>query len=126
MSGYIIEEPNEKPVKYNSIGQVIQEITIIDYYNYDYSKIQRKRFRSVLSQLREIWTVVYETMSFLRNQNGFNIDESNFFMNNIYKMFFMELKVKIDFYNQEKINKRKERNYLSKKINKIRNSKSKL
>lgn len=113
MSGYIIEEVDECPTFYNSNTKE----EIVEYWRL-YSPIQKKRFNKVLAQMREIWFDVYKQIKFIRDYG--NIDESNNIMYKVHKLFIIQLKNKIEYYNEEKIRLRKNNNYLSKKINKLK------
>lgn len=115
MSGYIVEEPNDIPIYINEKDEVH------DMYYKLYSPLQKKRFMKVLSQLKNIWFNVYQTLDFVRNT--ITIEESNNLMMKIHKMFIIRLKDEIEYYNDEKIRLRKNKNYLSKKINKLKSSK---
>jgi len=119
MSVYIIEEPNECPLSY-SINMGIESYRYWDMY----SPIQRKRFSKVLRQLKEVWFDVYNQIKFMREY--ITIHESNIFMEKIHKMFLMKHKDKINYFNEEQMRFRKNKNYLSKKINKMKNSKNKI
>lgn len=119
MSGYIVEEINETPIFINSSTKEERE----EYWRL-YSPLQGKRFCKVLKQLRETWFNVYKTVKFINENSITNIDED--IMHKIYKLFIIEHKHNIDFYNQEKIRLRKQKCYLSKKINKIKNTKQKI
>lgn len=121
MSGYIIEEPEECPIYYNTNTK--EEIT--EYWKL-YSPIQRKRFKKVLRQLNEIWFDVYKQIKFMRDYGSIDIENSNSVMYKVYKLFIIQLKNKIEFYNDEKLRQRKQKNYISKKINKLKNGKQKL
>ena len=108
-----VEEPNcEK-----------EYISINNDYWFDYSNIQRKRNKKVLSQMNKIWYNTYKT---IKTINIYSVDNSNEIMSKLYSLFFIELKSEIDYYNEEKIKLRKNKNYLSKKINKIKKSKQKI
>lgn len=98
-------------------------ITINNDYWFDYSNIQRKRNKKVLSQMNKIWLNTYKTVKTI---NIYSIDNSNEIMNKIYKLYFIELKSEIDYYNEDKIKLRKNKFYLLKKINKLKSSKQKL
>jgi hypothetical protein len=115
MSGYIVEELNETPIFINSSTNEERE----EYWRL-YSPIQRKRFYKVLKQLRETWFDVYKTIKFINETTYTNIDKE--LMPKVYKLFIIEHKHKIEFYKQEKILQRKQKNYLSKKINKLKNT----
>lgn len=119
MVGYIVEELDECPLFVNT--ETKKEIS--EYWRL-YSPIQKKRFNKVLSQLREIWFDVYKQIKFIRDYG--NIEESNNIMYKVHKLFIIQLKNKIEYYNEEKIRLRKNKNYLSKKINKLKNGKQKL
>lgn len=98
-------------------------IYVNDDYWLEYSNLQRKRNIKVLSQMRKIWHNTYKT---IKTINIYSIDNSNEIMNKIYSLYFIELKADIDYYNEEKIKHRKNINYLSKKINKLKSSKQKI
>ena len=117
MSGYTVQEPEE--IKYFVSG----ENEIIEYWSL-YSPIQKKRFKKVLNQLRDIWFNVYNQLLVVRNNNS--IDDSNLLMNKIYKMFFIEHKYKIEYYSDEKIIIRSDKNYIRKKLLKLRMMKNKI
>jgi hypothetical protein len=121
MSGYIIEEPEEFPIFYNTESK-----TEISAYWKLYSKVQEKRFKKVLFQLKDIWNDVYNQIKFMRNYASFDISDSNNIMFKIHKIFIIQLKTKIEYYNEEKLMKRKQKNYLSKKINKLKSTKQKI
>jgi|688.fasta_scaffold579503_2 hypothetical protein len=125
MSGYIVEEPESCPVYYNSDGNIKYLITsnINDYW-LEYSPIQKKRFKKVLHQLKNTWYDVFNQMNFIHSYSS--IEDCNSLMVKIHKIFLIEHKSKIQFYNEEKIKLRKNKNYISKKINKLKNTKSKL
>jgi len=114
MSGYIVEEPNDCPI-------YINKNTSTEMYWKLYSALQKKRFIKVLNQLKTIWFNVYETLDFMRN--NINLEESNKLMLKIHKMFIIRLNREIEYYNDEKMRLRKNKNYLSKKINKLKTSK---
>lgn len=119
MSGYIVEEVDECPVFVNTDTKE----EIIEYWRL-YSPIQKKRFNKVLSQFREIWFDVYKQIKFIRDYG--NIEDSNNIMHKVHKLFIIQLRNKIEYYNEEKIRLRKNKNYISKKINKLKNGKQKL
>ena len=121
MSGYIVEEVDECPVFVNTDTK--QEIT--EYWRL-YSPIQKKRFKKVLGQLNEIWFEVYKQIKFMRDYGAMDLDNSNCIMHKVHKLFIIQLKNKIEYYNEEKIRLRKNKNYISKKINKLKNGKQKL
>lgn len=108
-----IEEPNcEK-----------EYISVNNDYWFDYSKIQMKRNNKVLSQMKKVWFNTYKT---IKTINMYSIDNSNDIMNKLYKLYFIELKSEVDYYNEEKIKSRKNKNYVSKKINKLKLTKQKI
>ena len=121
MSGYIIEEPNECPIFYD----IVHNTNIYAYWLM-YSDKQKKRFKAVLFQLLFTWNSVYKTFKFIKESTNMTIIESDKLMKSIYKMFIIEHKYKTEFYNSEKIRLRKNHNYISKKINKIRFKKNKI
>lgn len=118
MSGYIIEEPNDEPIYFNND----------DTLNYTklYSPLQDKRHKKVMYQLKETWYAVFNTIKFMRNMSNMSLEESNDLMLKVHKMFFIEFKNKIEFYNEEKMIKRRQKGYLSKKIDKLKKAKAKL
>lgn len=118
MSGYIIEEPNEYPIRYSNGNE------IIEYWRF-YSPIQKKKFGKVLRQLKDTWYDVYNVLNTMRNY-GLGLNECNDLMSKVHKLFIMEHRNKTDYYNDEKIRLRKQKGYLSKKINKLKSSKTKL
>jgi hypothetical protein len=113
MSGYIVEEPNEIPIYYTFDNE-----EIIQYWKV-YSVIQRKRFLKVLHQMKDIWCNVYDQMNFLRL--NISIEESNIFMDKIHRIFLINQKEKLDYYSDEKIRFRKNKDYVKKKILKLKN-----
>ena len=119
MSGYIIEEPNDIPIYHIDDNEEINE-----YWKL-HSIHQKKRFRRVLNQINNTWFNVCKTMSIMRN-NGLSIDDCNNIMGKIHNLFFIEYKYIIQYYNEEKIRNRKNKNYYTKQINKLKNSKHKL
>ena len=121
MSGYIIEEPEDCPVFYNTTTN--EEIT--EYWRL-YSPIQRKRFKAVLRQMNETWYSIYNIINTFRNMGVCDVDRSNEFMLKIHRMFIVEHRHKTEYYNEEKLRLRKQKGYLTKKINKLRKSKSKI
>jgi hypothetical protein len=112
----IIEEPGEIPINvYN--GYEIEAYWLL------HSKQQKKRFKSVMRQLREIWWSVHSSVMFYF-ENGLTDDyifENS--VKNIYRLFFMEHRCKIDFNNEEKIYQRRKKDYIKNKINKMKNKK---
>lgn len=126
MSGYTVEEPNETPEYYNNDGTVNLPLATVSNYWDDYSVIQEKRFRKVLRQLSETWYSVFQQLSFIRDYGSISIDDSNFIMLRIHRLFIMEHKYKIDYYKTEHLNKLKNKNFIKKKINKLKNNKAKL
>ena len=121
MSGYIVEEVDECPIFVNTTTNE----EIIEYWRL-YSPIQKKRFNKVLNQLKDIWFDVYNQIKFLRDHNALDIDKSNNLMLKVYRLFIIQLRNKIEYYNDEKLRQRKQKNYISKKINKLKNGKQKL
>ena len=121
MSGYIIEEPNEEPVFYNTESKT----EIYEYWRL-YSLVQRKRFLKVLNQLKDVWYDVFNQIKFMRNHASIDLSDSNNIMHKIHKIFIIQLKAKIEYYNEEKIRKRNQKNYLSNKINKLKSMKQKI
>lgn len=121
MSGYIIEEPDETPVYYNTTTKK----EIIEYWRL-YSPIQRKRFTKVLNQMKDIWYDVYDTIKFIRDNNAITLNDCNDLMLKVHRLFIIKLKNKIEYYKEEKMIKRRQKNYLSKKINKLKTTKNKV
>jgi len=119
MSGYTVEEENECPIFVNTETNT----ETIEYWKL-YSNIQKKRFSKCLYQLKDIWFSVYKTLKFVRDYN--NIETCNELMLKVHKLFILEHNNKIEFYNEEKMRLRKQKNYLSKKINKLKNAKNKI
>ena len=68
--------------------------------------------------MNDTWLLTYNTLRFMRN--SVSLEESNYFMDNIYKIFFMEYRYKInqsiDPYSKPIKNKK------NKKLNKLRKS----
>jgi len=121
MTGYIIEEVDECPIYVCvSNGKEIEE-----YWRL-YSKVQKKRFKGVLNQMMTTWFNVYKTIKMLRDMNALDMNNSNDLMNKVHKMFIIEHKANVEYYNDEKLRLRKQKGYMSKKINKLKNSKPKL
>ncbi len=118
MSGYTVEEPEE--IKYF----VDEEKEIIEYWSL-YSKMQKSRNKKVLNQLMDVWKDVYGVVNMMR-MGGLSLDESNEFMERIHKIFFIQHNYKIDYFSEDKIRLRKNKNYKNKKLFKIRILKSKL
>lgn len=119
MSVYIVEEPNECKMFVDDDVEYEQYWTL-------YSKKQKKRFIAVLRQLKDTWYSVYRTINNLRNLGGLDVDKCNDIMLKIHKMFIIEHKHQIEYYNEEKLRLRRQKGYLSKKINKLKNSKQKI
>ena len=111
MSGYTVEEPNETPVYI--VDGIETEI------NKSYSKLQQKRFKKVLIQLKDNWVNVYNTLNTMRKYGTLDME----MMNKVYKIYFLEYRYKYDYSNEEKIKIRQQKNYMSKKINKLKNKK---
>lgn len=112
MSCYVEEPDCEK-----------EYIHINNDYWLEYSNIQRKKHYKVLSQMRKIWHSTYKTIKAI---NDYSVDNSNEVMKKLFNLYFIELRADIDYYNEEKIKQRKNKHYLSKKINKLKNSKQKI
>lgn len=121
MSGYIVEEVDECPVFVNTDTK--EEIT--EYWRL-YSPIQKKRFKKVLGQLNEIWFEVYKQIKFMRDYGAMDLDNSNCIMHKVHKLFIIQLRNKIEYYNEEKLRQRKQNNYISRRINKLKMSKQKI
>ena len=115
MSGYRVEEPEEISIYYNTENNS----EIIEYWLL-HSREQKKRFKKVLFQMLDIWNDVENSINIMRNIGNIDIDESNFFMSKVHKMFIITHYNKINFYDNEKIKLRKQNNFKLKKINKLR------
>ena len=115
-----VEEPNEEPVFYSASGTELNE-----YWRY-YSPLQKKRFNKVLYQLKETWYDVISKIDFLRREACLSVEKSNEIMKTVHKHFIGEHRLKIQYYSLEAMKRRKEKNYLSKRLTKIKNSKTKL
>jgi hypothetical protein len=125
---YKVEEIEGENYYSNSNGEKINEPVNIQYYTL-YSKIQRKRNQQVLRQLKDIWREVIQQISFIRchiDTEEKMLKETEFYMSNLYKLFLITSRSKADYYNEEKINKRRDKKYISKQINKLKLKKSKL
>lgn len=120
MIGYIVEEIDECPVFINHRNE-----EIVEYWRL-YSPLQKKRFNQVLRQLNKTWYEVYNQIKFMRDFGTIDMNECNNLMNKVHKLFIIKHKAEIDYYNEEKIRLRKNKHYISKKINKIKNSKNKI
>jgi hypothetical protein len=120
MSVYIVEEPEECPLFVNENKE-----EIIEYWRL-YSKLQKKRHIQVMKQLNKTWFSVYQQIKLLRDYNALDMNGSNFLMNKIHKLFIQIHKNETEYYNEEKLRLRKNKNYLSKKINKLKNAKNKI
>lgn len=119
---YIIEEPNEEPQEFNDNNE---KITYVN--GFEYSNIQRLKFKKVLKQLSSVWWDTYNHIRILRETDIYlTIEDSNFIMNKIHKLFIIHHKSRVDFYNEDKIRHRKNKNFLKNKINKMRNLKQKI
>ena len=100
------------------------EHSIIEPYWLELSKFQIKRHNKVLHQLRNNWHSVYNTLNTMSNYTD---DETvDFIMNKIYRLYFNHSKANEEYYNQEKIIRRMNNKYISKKINKLKNKKYKI
>jgi hypothetical protein len=110
-NSYIVEEPDGTFESSN------------DDYWLLYSPLQKKRFKKVLYQFNDIWNRVYTTV---KQINLYSVDDSNEIMLKIHRLYIIQLKDAIDFYNNEKINNRRVKNYISRKIKKMRNAKQQL
>lgn len=130
MSGYIVEEINEVPVFINTPSYEVPVFInistneeVVEYWRL-YSPHQEKRFKKVLYQLRETWYDVFKTVRIINETSNTNIDKD--IMPKIYRMFMIEHKHKTEFYNDEKIRLRKKKDYISKKIYKLKSTKQKI
>lgn len=94
--------------------------TTIEPYWLELSKYQKKRYNKVLQQMKNNWYSVYNTLNSLQYIDN---NDVNYIMDKIYKLYFIHSKSNEDYYNQEKLIKRKNNNYISKKINKLKNKK---
>lgn len=92
----------------------------IDCYWIELSKYQKKRHNKVLQQMRNNWYSVYNTLNSIQYIDN---NDTDYIMNKIYKLYFIHSKSNEDYYNQEKLIKRKNNKYISKKINKLKNKK---
>lgn len=110
MSVYIVEEPDEQP---ELIGE--------DYWVF-YSFYQKKRFKKVLYQLKETWTNVYNSLNSIFSL-GIDVD---CIMPRIHKIFFNEYRYKQNYYLEESIKLRRQKGYVQKKINKLKNKKAQI
>ena len=110
MSDYIIEEPNETPY-----------YTGVDYWIL-YSPHQRKRLKKVLYQLKETWVNVYNSLNSIFSL-GIDVD---CIMPRIHKIFFNEYRYKLNYYLEESIKLRRQKGYVQKKINKLKNKKAQI
>lgn len=119
MSGYIVQEPEEEKIYYNSSGDEMTEYWIL------YSPLQKKRFLKVIREIKDNWLNIFNNISFMIN-NGLSLDESNSIMMKVHKLFLIQYKNKIDYYNEDKLRLRKNKNYIKKKLNKIKNSLQKI
>ena len=118
MSRYIIiEEINECPEYYD-----LDKKTSEPQYWRLYSQLQKRRFKKVLYQLKEIWKDVFDIINFIRLNTDITLESSNNLMLKIHKIFISKHLQKIDYYSEEMIFKRKNKKYLSKKINKYMNT----
>jgi hypothetical protein len=127
MSGYIIEEPNEEPIHYNNDNTINRPLALITNYWDEYSPVQRKRFNKVLRQLNETWYDVFNLFTFMRNNDiSMSVENSNDMMKKVHRLFILQHKGKTEYYNEEKIRMRKQKGYINKKINKMKNTKQKL
>ena len=108
MAGYIVQEVDEIPI------YICDDIET-EFYHKLYN--QKKRFSKVLKQFTNIWYETFKQMLFISNNT-----DVNDFMSNIYKLFFMTYKYKIDYYSIQNTMTRKNKNYKKKKLLKIKNS----
>lgn len=110
----------------NDITNVIEEVkslSVIEPYWELYSNKQFKRFKKVLYQLKETWYDVYETIKFCRIYGeDFTMEKSNEMMKKIYHMFIVAHRHKVEYYNEERLRLRKQKDYIKKKIRKLKNS----
>lgn len=116
MSVYIIEEPNESPVLKKSNGD-----EVVEYWRL-YSPLQKKRFIKVIQELNKTWFNVYNQIKFMRDYSSINQEQSNNFMLKVHKLFIQLHKSEINYYTEEKLRLRRNKNYISKKIKKIKNT----
>jgi len=115
-----VEEPNEEPVYYSASGTELNE-----YWRF-YSPLQKKRFNKVLYQLKETWWDVQSKIGFLIREARLSVEQSNEIMKTVHKHFIGEHRLKIQYYSLEAMKRRKDKNYISKRLNKIKSSKTKL
>jgi len=113
MSSYIIEEPDEEPIRYYTDFNITENI---------YSKHQQKRYIRVLNQFKRVW---YNTIFTLTDTiNGLiNDDDITFLMSKKYKLFFLEHNNIVNFYDMNKIINRMSKQYKLKKLTKLRTRK---
>lgn len=94
-------------------------LTTIDPYWILYSKEQHKRHKKLMNQMMETWFNVYETIKFCRTYSEY-LSTSNNMMKNIYNLFITTHKFKVEYYNEERIRIRRKKDYVNKKLNKLR------
>lgn len=104
---YTFQEPDEAPMMVDSDGSESEAYYLM------YSITQKRRNKKCLSQMMSNWKDVYNTLDNMR-KNELSIEQSNFFMTKIHKLYFQFYRLKRTFYN-ENIPKTK------KKLNKLRN-----
>ena len=54
------------------------------------------------------------------------MNDSNNIMHKVHKLFIIQLRNKIEYYNEEKLRQRKQKNYISRRIQKLKMSKQKI
>lgn len=91
-------------------------------YWLDLSKHQINRNKKVLAQLKTNWRSVFKTI------HNVYIDDTmhDVLMNKMYSLYFIHAKDNEEYYNKEKMLKRKNNGYIIKKINKYKNNKTKI
>lgn len=109
MTEYIVDDGEDITINRDGLE--------IDCYYKLYSNKQQRRFKKVLNQMMDIWYAVKDKVSFIRNTCG--IDDSNFIMNKVHKLFLITHRDKINYYE----NIKRDKNFIKKKINKIKNKK---
>jgi hypothetical protein len=119
-NNFTVEEPGCEPVIFEASGKETEQ-----YWLY-YSKQQRKRFQKVINQMKDTWYDVARQIEFLIREGGIDYEKCEFLWTKMHKLFITEHRYKIKYYNDENMRLRKQKGYLNKKINKLRNKKDKL
>jgi hypothetical protein len=84
---------------------------------------QKKRFDKVIRQLNEVWDDTILQMKFI---HSVDIMRCNNLMIQLHKIYFIVYRNKIEYYHDKNIQTRKQRNYISRKINKLKYGKYEL